>query len=437
MHPRLSYFLAVVTAFVFSSPLLLVPGPDGVVWAQKKESRKPPETRKVQAVREWAFKRLGAAQEALTVDDYVTAEEQLEEMLKSTRLNTHEVALMHQTWAYLHSERDNYPAAIKEFEAAIATGGLPLSVELSVLYNIAQLYIVTEQYREGIAKLQEWFRLTEQPTAAAYVLLANGYVQLDDFASALPHAKKGVAMSVNNPRESWVRLLLALHFQLEEYRETADVLATLVTLWPKKSYWMQLSSIYATLGEDHKSLTVMQIAYGENYLTESREIVRLAQLYLYHEIPYRGAKVLEKGFEDEVVEETEKNFELLANSWIRAQELEKALPPLARAADLSEDGNLYMRIGQIHVEAEDWKRAAGSLSTAIDKGELDRPGLANLLLGIAHFNEGKYTAAKRSFTRASKYERTRKSARQWIRHVNQARASLDRGTEGTEVASAR
>ena len=421
MHPKVSCLLAVVTAFAFSSPLLLVPGPEGVVWAQKKERRKPPETRKVQAVREWAFKRLAAAQEALAVSDYVTAEEKLKEMQKSTRLNSHEVALMHQTWGYLYSEKEDYPAAIREFEVAIATGGLPLAVEISVLFNTGQLYIVTEEYRKGIAVLEEWFRRTEQPTASAYILLANAWVQMDDFKTALPLAEKGVAMSVNNPRESWVRLLLALHFQLEQYPEAAGVLETLVSRWPKKQYWMQLSSIYATVGEDHKSLTVMEVAYGEGYLEESREIVRLAQLYLYHEIPFRGAKVLAKGFEDELVEETEQNFELLANSWIRAQELDQALPPLGRAADLSEDGNLYMRIGQIHVESEDWGEAESALGTAIEKGELDRPGLANLLLGIAQFNERKYSAAKRSFRRASQFERTQKSGRQWIRHVDQAR----------------
>ena len=142
MHPKLSCLLAVVTAFALSSPLLVIPGPDGVAWAQKKEKRKPPETRKVQAVREWAFKRLEAAQQAMLADDYAAAEGSLEEMQKSTKLNTHEVALMHQTWAYLYSEQEDYEAAIPAFEAAVATGGLPLSVEISVIYNVGQLYIV-------------------------------------------------------------------------------------------------------------------------------------------------------------------------------------------------------------------------------------------------------------------------------------------------------
>lgn len=419
MVSRLSCLLALVTAFAFAVPIVVLPGPDGVALAQRSPRRKPPETKKVQAVREWAFKRLAAAQEALGAEDYPTAAAALQEMADSTRLNEHETALMHQTWAYYWSAKEDYKKSIESFEAALATGGLPTAVELSVRYNIGQLYIVTERYREGIRMLEEWLALTEQPTADVYILLANAWVQLDDYKTALPLAEKAVAMSANNPREGWLRLLLALDFQLERYPEAAEVLEDLASLWPKKTYWMQLSSVYGQLQQDAKSLTALEVAYLEGYLTDNRELVRLAQMYLYQEIPYKAAIVLQKGFEDEFVESNEKNWELLANSWIRAQELKRALPPLERAATLSKDGSLYMRIGQIHVEAEQWGEAARALDTAIEKGGLDNEGLANLLLGIAHYNKGNRSSARNAFNRAARFEKTKKSARQWLRHLEQ------------------
>ena len=419
MHPRFSCLLALVGAVALSAPILVVPGPAGEAVAQRREQRKPPETKKVKAVREWAFKRLSQAQEALASDDYATTLKNLEDMKRSTRLNEHEIALMHQTYAYYYSEKEDFKGALREFEAAVATGGLPTAVELSVRYNIGQLYIMDEQYHKGIDTLNEWLRLVETPTPDAYILLANAWVQLEDYERALPHAKQAVDMSVNKPREGWMKMLLSLYFQLERYPQAEGVLERLVRLWPKKQYWMQLSLVYATNEKEHEALVALEVAYGEGYLTESRELVRLAQMYLFHEIPYRAAKVLEKGFTDERIEETEDNYELLANSWIRAQELALALPPLGSAANLSEDGNLYMRIGQIHVEAEKWKNAERALSTAIQKGDLDRPGLANLLLGIAQFNSGKVTAAKRSFTRASQYDKYKQQGRQWLRHIAQ------------------
>lgn len=242
-------------------------------------------------------------------------------------------------------------------------------------------------------------------SADDYMRLANEQVLLEDFEAALPLAKRAVAMSEDNPREGWLRLLLGIHFSLEQYPEAAGVLERLVSLWPKKTYWMQISLVYATIGEGHKSLAALETAYREGFLTESRELVRLAQLYLQHEMPYKAAAVLEKGFEDELIEDTKRNWELLANSLIRAQELDRALVPLERAAELSEDGNLYMRIGQIHLEAGKRKKAAAAFSRAVEKGNLDRPDSANILLDVAGGRSGESELLRGDFWLPGEFER--------------------------------
>ncbi|MEE9281576.1 MAG: tetratricopeptide repeat protein [Myxococcota bacterium] len=340
-------------------------------------------------------------------------------MQKSTQLNEHETALVLRAWGSVYASQEDPLKAISALEAALATRALPSVTELSVQYDVGQLYIVTERYRKGIEILEEWLALTEVPTADAYILMANAWVQLEDYRTALPLAEKAIEMSVNNPREGWIRLLLALHFQLEQYPEAAGVLEQLLTHWPKKTYWMQLSSVYATLGEDQKSLEELERAYREGYLTESRELIRLAHLYLFHGMPRKAAEVLEKGLEDGTLEPSKDVCELLGNAWIRAHELDRALEALDCAAKVLDDGNIDMRIGQIHVESEDWKRATSPLNKAIEKGGLDRPGLAYLLLGIAYFNLGDMDAAERSFQHAYEYDRSRKSARQWLRHITE------------------
>ena len=46
-----------------------------------------------------------------------------------------------------------------------------------------------------------------------------------------------------DPKENWYQLKLAAHFELEQYREAAATLETMITRWPdKKSYWTQLSN---------------------------------------------------------------------------------------------------------------------------------------------------------------------------------------------------
>ena len=379
------------------------------------ERRAPPETKRVQATRKWAYSRLMTAQEFLAQEKFAETLEKLDEMKRNPKkLNDHERALMHQTYGYTYSAQADYAAAVREFEAALATGQLPEQAQLLTRYNIGQLYILTEQYDEGITFIRAWFDQAENPAPQAYMLLANAYAQKEDYAAAVPYARTGIEKS-EAPRESWLRLLLALHLELEQYAESLGVLVVLAERFPKKAYWVQLAAVYGELGKEKESLAALEVAYRSGYLTESREIVRLASLYLYHDIPYQAAGILEKGLAEKAVEASAKNWELLANAWIRAQELERSISPLERAAKLSEDGELYLRLAQVHVQNEVWKRAAAALVTALDKGGLKKTGNAHLLLGVARFYSGELEAAKRSFERAARYEETEKSARQWLK----------------------
>lgn len=414
----LSGLLALLLAGV---PLLLAPTPDGVASAQK-EQRKPPSTRRAKALGRWAFKRLSEAQEALQAGNYDRAMELLDEMRRNDKLELHERALMHQTYAYVYSEREDYRSALKSLEAAIATGELAPQTELNVRYNVAQMYVATEQYDKGIAALKEWFARAENPQPSAYMLFANAYVQKEDYRSALPLAESGLAKA-EDPQESWLKLVLGLYLHFERYEDGARILERLIRRFPSKSYLTQLSAIYGELGREKDAFAAYEVAFLKGYLEEERELVRMAQLYLYHDVPYKAAKLMEKGLADKKIKGTADHWELLANAWIRAQELSRSLEPLERAAELSDDGKLWLRLGQVHLQDERWAQAASALVKAHQKGGLDKPGNAHLLLGIARFHSGNPEAAERSFRNALKFERSKRQARQWLNHLAQEAAA--------------
>lgn len=56
-------------------------------------------------------------------------------------------------------------------------------------------------------------------------------------------------------------------------------------------------------------------------------------------------------------------FELLANSWIAVRDDKRSRAPLSKAAELFEDGNLFVRLGQVYMQDEDW----GTASTLFEK----------------------------------------------------------------------
>lgn len=406
--------LALLGALLAMSTLTLSAG--DVAWAAERKAK--PRTRRVQSVKPKTYKQLTSVQKKLAEDDFIGAIASLDKLAESKRLNSYERALVYQTYAFAYSGKEQYVKAIDAFEKCLATGAMPASQALDIRYNMGQLYLVTGNPRKGIDTLEAWFEVAENPAPTAYILVANAYIQLEDHASALIWAEKAVAKA-KQPRETWLQLLMALYFEKKDFPKVAGVLERLVARAPeKKQYWLQLSAIYSELKQDRKSLATMELAYRQGVLTKSDELVRLAQLYLFHETPDDAAELLAAGLESGAIESERSSWELLADSRIRAKDYALATEPLRRAAELSDDGRLYVRLAQVFIEKEQWDRARGSLRSAFKKGELKRPGMAHLLMGISSFKADRTDAARSAFSRAAKYEKYRSSAREWLKHMD-------------------
>jgi tetratricopeptide (TPR) repeat protein len=320
--------------------------------------------------------------------------------------------LAHIAYGANESER-----AIEYFEKFLGEEVLPIRDEARVRFNIAQLYLSLQQWQEAIDWLNRWLLYIEEPDPLGFYLMGIAYYQLEDFDAAIVQTKRAVEFP-KEPRESWLRLLAALYSQKQDYENAAPVLEELVLRFPKKQYWVQLSLIYGAHENYRRSLSVQQVAYAQGYLTEDKELRRLARSYLYHDLPYPAAQILEKALEDSAIARDSEALELLANSWIAAREYERSLGPLRNAAELSEDGNLYVRLGQVHMQSEAWSEASALLEKAIEKGGLEDPGNAELLLGIAYYNGAQVARARSYFLRARKHDSTRSAANRWITHLD-------------------
>jgi tetratricopeptide (TPR) repeat protein len=315
--------------------------------------------------------------------------------------------------------QEKFQEARDHLKKAIDSGGLNAQEIDAARYQSAQLFLQEEKWREGAAALEEWFKTAANPNSAAYYLLAVAYYQQDDFNRALAPAKKAVElMDQTKPNESWLGMLSALYLQREEFREAIPVLERLVSVAPdKKSYWMQLSSVYGQIEDYAKALGVMQLAYSAGLVTDDSELRRLADLLMFNDVPYRGAQVLEAAIEQKTVNVDEKLYEKLANCWIQAGEFEKSLPPLQRAAELAPTGDLWVRVGEVHVQRDDWTGVISAVERGVAKGQLKDPGNAQLMLGIAHYNKKEYSAARPFFERARQSERHRQLADSYLQAI--------------------
>jgi tetratricopeptide (TPR) repeat protein len=360
---------------------------------------------------------LNEAIELLNMENYQGASQKIA-ALNLEKLSPYERSKVEQILFNIAYVQEKYGEARGHLQKAIDAGGLNAQEIEQARYQSAQLFMTEEKWKEGAAALEEWFKTATNPNSAAYYLLAVAYYQQDDFDRALPPAKKAVEL-VDKPQEGWLGMLSALYLQKEQYRDAVPVLQQLIATVPeKKTYWMQLSSVYGQMEDYPNALAIMQLAYSMGLVTEDSEIRRLADLLVFNDVPYRCSQVLEAAIEKKTVSLDEKLYEKLANCWIAAGEFDKAIAPLQRTAELAASGDAFVRLGELQVQREDWAAAIAALQRGIEKGQLKDTGNAQLMMGVAHFSQKNFGEARTWLERAQRSDKHRQVATSYLQAIS-------------------
>lgn len=410
---------------VVSSSLAPALQMDSPFAAQAAEKEKPKRsTRRTPAIRAKIFEKLNAAQEAADAKRYNEAIGMLNELRdKEGRgsLNSYELANLYNMYAFIYFTQEKYEQALDAYRNVVKQPDIPEAMELNTKYTIAQLYFVKEDYRNGVNVLLEWFKakqeMQEDPGAGAYALLAQGYYQLKDLDRAL----KYIEVAINDyqkrgkvPKEQWWGLQRYLYYEKNDIKRVAAILEETLKYYQKKAYWLQLSAMYNEMKLDRKATATMEAAYEQGLLEKDKELINMAYLYLSQEVPYKAAKVLDKGIKSGAIPATSKNLEILGNSWRQAQEIKRAIPEMEKAAAKSDKGELWSRLGSIYLDNDEFEKAEKAIESAFRKGDLKRPDSAYLVLGMARFNLQKYAEAKKAFKEALKSEKSKDYAKNWL-----------------------
>ena len=426
--------VSVLTALVLCGALGFDQAVPGIVFseavAQDKPKKDTRETRRTPALRNKVYERLAEAQGFAEAKDYASAEAILNDMISEDgkrALNSYELANVYNLHAFLSYVNEDYAQSLRYYGQVIAQPDIPLAMEINTRFTVAQLYFVQEQWQQGIDALLTWFDLNEKPNAGAYVLLAQGYYQVKDYNLALKNVDTAIGMHEGEgklPKEQWYNLARFLYFDREDFDSALDVLNTLIIYYPKKQYWVQASHLYGEKKDEPTQLALMEAAYEQGFLDRSSELVTMSYLYLNAETPYYAGAVMQKGFADELVEDKSKNFELAGSAWAQAREVAKSIPMMEKAAAKSEEGELYVRLGNVYLDGDQFSKSANSIIKGLNKGGVKRPDQARLALGMAYFNLGDYDEARKAFRAAGKdgarrkeWQRSQEMAQQWIAYV--------------------
>jgi len=388
----------------------------------KADNVKKRQSVRVPAMRNRVYTQLARAQKLADDGDKIAGFDVLDEVKdRIDSLNSYEQAMLWNFYGFMYYANDDIDNAIDSFQKVVEQQAIPQSLYLSTLYSLTQLAMQQQQYDQALSFLKQWQVNNSKPlNAGQEILFAQIYYQSKAFKKSLQHVDKAMALvKAKNelPKENWLILQRADYYALKQPKKVTEVLETLVRLFDKPQYWLQLSAMYGEIGKEDKQLAVMEAAYQAGYVTKDNDITTLAQLYLYHGAPYKCAALLDYALANGKVKAEQKYLNLLAQSYLAAKENNKAIPVLQQLSKIAENGQYDAQLAQTYLNIEKWQKATNAAEKALKKGGLKQQGNMYLVQGMSYFNLQKFDLALQAFSQAEKIKSSKKMAQQWRKYV--------------------
>ena len=409
--------------------------------------------KKARALQASTARKMAQVYEALeVVDDKGEPDPDMETVLSilndlrrdMANLKSYDRSVMWNAWAFVYFSDGKYDQAMDAYYNLINEPEVTIGLRVGALLSLAQLHLVQENYKEGIELILQWMNEVEKVTAQSYSLLGQAYYQTGDFRKSLSSMETAVTMAEEEgykPRENWYVIMAACIGELkkeigekESLLRQIDIYEILVNLYPKKQYFIQLGGSYGQLGREKDYMITLKAAHQKDFLNKESEYLALTQLLLLNQNPYWAAQVFvsgqkkmitivdEKTEEEKVVpviKDTEKNLKLLADAWRMAQEIDKAIPVLEKAANMSKDGESFVLLGNLYLSEDKVEKAVEAINKGLEKGKVKKLSQVYLTLGQAYFELEKFEDAKKNFRIAArdKDKKIKQQANNWIKYT--------------------
>ena len=410
----MAFFVALILTFVFAlSPIM--------AHAKTPSQSLSPKT----------YQKLNDIQGLLAESKFAEVEEALKDLEENLNPGFG-LALTYQTHAQLFLAQENSPKALEYFNKALALEALKATQAVSLATNVAQLYLANSQVEEAIGVLQSRIEAAEaekpgSTIAMAYISLGSAYQLKQDFTNAIIWLRQGIERA-KSPRENWLQMLMAAHYQLKQYAEAVVVIDQLISINDQKEeYWLQQASLHQIMNKPKDALKVLQLANVRNVLVKEDGLISLVQLLITEGVPERAGRILLELLENKKIELTDDNWKLLASAWLQSRERSRAIAAFIKAADASQASSnkqdaakLYFRSAQLQFDESDFNAAIKSFAKARELGLGGKQaGISLLMQGNAYFELEDYSNAKVYFSKALKEPSSTNSAKAWLEYMEQ------------------
>jgi hypothetical protein len=307
-------------------------------------------------------------------------------------------------------------------------GFLDLPTHLERLHLLAQLHsqegaaqktpaAQRAGYEKALAYTREWLGRSPKPSADIFLsagsllyhlaTLDAGHPDLARLREAADFAREALILSATPGAQARLLLVACLR-QLGKNTSAAEHLEVLAAADPKDdSTWSQLQGLYQDAAEKAKApsaaraanirgLLVIERAQAAGRLLSPRDnYTKVALLFNLGQFA-RAAELIETGLADGGLENSKRNWELLASAYQQTGREDRSIDALRRAvAKFPQDGAIELSLAQLLHDAGKVDEAYSHGRSALAKPGLDKPGQARLYVAFLAFELQRHDEAAR------------------------------------------
>ncbi|MEK6805303.1 MAG: DUF1329 domain-containing protein [Pseudomonadota bacterium] len=309
----------------------------------------------------------------------------------------------------------DYAAAAKYLEQAIELNSLSGPALEEMQKDLTQLFIASGRPKEVIAALEATVGKDPQASPEMQAALASAYVQYKRYKAAIPLLERAISARPN-PDETWLAALLSAYQFENREKDAIAVLEKLIRVNPaRRDYWLGLAALQFKSGQKERAQATLELAQRQGHLQNVEERLQLIGLTAQIGAPFEAASLMQSWMDGAQLPANADNWKLLAGLWTTARELKLAAKAIEQTLRLKSDPQLFLQLGQLQMDRENYGEAAKSLEEATSRGA--RSGPALLLLGMAYYQQADFDNALRAFRGAADFGQSRAQAEQWVKFL--------------------
>ena len=283
--------------------------------------------------------------------------------------------------AWQNKETQGYANAVRYYKMAIDANGLSNNNHFRAMMQAAQMLGADDKNAEALVYIDRFLTETQSDDATPWTIKAQ------------------ILRAMDRPKDAAVALEKLLVAKPND-----------------KKLMMQLASAYMDAEQDAKAGQMFDKMRAGGLLTESKDYETGFRLLANIEGREKDALAfIDEGLKKGILQPSYEMYLVQGRAAYDADDMKGAMAAYAKGAPLSKNGEMYLNLAQLQVDAGDYAAAKASAVAAREKG-VKKVGIAWQTLARAENGLGNAAATTAALKEAAKYPESQKWAEQALRH---------------------